>query len=343
MITGEIRPHIITGMNMPRSAAAVVLGMVLTTAGGCGRAASPPADGGGKRPVIAVIPKGTTHEYWKGVHAGALKAGEELGVEILWQGPVKEDDREEQIKVVDMIRDRAVSGILLAPLDDKALRGPVANAVRAGIPVVAFDSKLDSADHLSLVETDNYASGRLAGDHMARLLGGKGNVIMLRLHEGSASTTEREQGFLDSVREAPGIAVVSSNQYGGATVESGFKASENLLAAYRAAEGAVAGIFCPNESTTFGMLRALQNASLAGRIRFVGFDSSDKLLQALREGQLDAIVVQDPYNMGYLGVKTLVRAIRGERVEKHIDTGATLVTRDNMDQPELQRRLHPGR
>jgi len=323
---------------------AVVLGMAVLGATACGRGTTHGDDGAGrKRPVIAVIPKGTTHEFWKGVHAGALKAGEELGVEILWQGPVKEDDREEQIKVVDMIRDRAVSGILLAPLDDKALRGPVANAVRAGIPVVAFDSKLDSPDHLSLVETDNYASGRMAGDHLARLLGGKGRVMMLRLHEGSASTTERERGFLDGVGAVPGITVVSSNQYGGATVESGFKASENLLTAFRAAEGGVDGIFCPNESTTFGMLRALQNANLAGKIRFVGFDSSDKLLQALRDGQLDAIVVQDPYNMGYLGVKTLVRAIRGEKVERHVDTGATLVTKANMDLPELQRRLHPGR
>jgi ribose transport system substrate-binding protein len=343
MIAVEIRPHIITAMPRRVLLAAMAAVMVVAAGSGCGRHASPPTGGSGKRPVIAVIPKGTTHEYWKGVHAGALKAGEELGVDILWQGPVKEDDREEQIKVVDMIRDRAVSGILLAPLDDKALRGPVANAVRAGIPVVAFDSKLDSTDHLSLVETDNYASGRLAGDHLARLLGGKGKVMMLRLHEGSASTTEREQGFLEAVGTVPGITVVSSNQYGGATVESGFKASENLLAAFRASEGGVDGIFCPNESTTFGMLRALQNANLAGRIRFVGFDSSDKLLQAIRDGQLDAIVVQDPYNMGYLGVKTLVRAIRGEKVERHIDTGATLVTKDNMEGPELQRRLHPGR
>lgn len=342
MIPAEIRPHIITGMMKRWVLAAALLGVVAAAAGGCGRDTSQTASGSRRRPVIAVIPKGTTHEYWKGVHAGALKAGEELGVEILWQGPVKEDDREEQIKVVDMIRDRAVAGILLAPLDDKALRGPVANAVRAGIPVVAFDSKLDSADHLSLVETDNYASGKMAGEHMARLLGGKGNVIMLRLHEGSASTTERERGFMDAIQAVPGITVVSSNQYGGATVESGFKASENLLTAFRAADGGVAGIFCPNESTTFGMLRALQNANLAGKIRFVGFDSSDKLLRALRDGQLDAIVVQDPYNMGYLGVKTLVRAIRGEQVERYIDTGATLVTRDNMERPELQRRLRPG-
>jgi ribose transport system substrate-binding protein len=299
--------------------------------------------GGAKRPLIAVIPKGTSHEYWKGVHAGALRAGTELGVDILWQGPVKEDDREEQIKVVDTIRNRAVSGILLAPMDDKALRGPVTNAVRAGIPVVIFDSDLDSQDYVSLVETDNYQGGRLGGEHLARLLGGKGPVMMLRLHEGSASTTLREQGFLDAMRENPGITVVSSNQYAGATVEGAFRASENLLMALRAAEGGVAGIFCPNESTTFGMLRALQNANLAGKIRFVGFDSAEKQLQAMRDGQIDALVVQDPYNMGYVGVTTLMRAIRGEKVERKINTGATLVTRENMDLAELQRRLHPGR
>jgi ribose transport system substrate-binding protein len=298
---------------------------------------------GARRPVIAVVPKGTTHEFWKGVHAGALQAGQEIGVDILWQGPLKEDDRDEQIKVVDTVRSRGVAGILLAPLDDKALRAPVANAVRAGVPVALFDSALDSRDYVTLVETNNYDGGRTAGEHLARLLHGTGPVMMLRLHEGSASTTERERGFLDAIGAHPGITVVSSNQYAGATMEGAFKASENLLAAQRAAEGGVAGVFCPNESTTFGMLRALQNAKLAGRIRFVGFDSSEKQLQAMRDGQLDALVVQDPYNMGYLGVKALMRAIRGQAVDTRIDTGATLVTRENMDLPELQRRLHPGR
>jgi ribose transport system substrate-binding protein len=318
-----------------------VLAAALLTTAACARDRA--RDDGARRPVIAVVPKGTTHEFWKGVHAGARQAGAELGVDILWQGPLKEDDREEQIKVVDTVRGRGVAGILLAPLDDKALRAPVANAVRAGIPVALFDSDLDSSDYVTLVETNNYHGGRVAGDHLARLLDGQGPVMMLRVHEGSASTTQREQGFLDAVGAYPRLRVVSSNQYAGATMEGAFKASENLLAALRAAEGGVAGVFCPNESTTFGMLRALQSAKLAGRIRFVGFDSSEKQLQAMRDGQLDALVVQDPFNMGYLGVKTLMRAIRGEKVDKRIDTGATLVTRENMDLPELARRLHPGR
>jgi len=307
-------------------------------------ACRPSPDGAGKpaRLLVAVIPKGTTQEFWKGVRGGAVRAGRELDVDVLWQGPIREDDREEQIRLVDSARTRGVSGIVLAPLDDKALRRPVSDATRAGIPVLIFDSGLDSQDYISLVETDNYKGGRMAGEHLASLLGGKGPVIMLRLQEGSASTTQREQGFLDAIAAHPGITVVSSNQYAGASSEGGYRTSENLLAAFRASAGGVAGIFCPNESTTFGMLRALQNINLAGTIRLVGFDSSDKVLQGLRDGQVDAVVLQDPVAMGYLGVKTMVAHLRGQKVEKRVDTGATLVTRENMGQPELRERLHPG-
>jgi ribose transport system substrate-binding protein len=292
--------------------------------------------------TIAVVPKGTTHEFWKSVHAGAIKAGRELGVTILWQGPLKEDDREDQIRVVDTLVSRGIQGLLLAPLDDKALRQPVANAVRAGVPVVTFDSRLESDDPASLVATSNLDAGRLAGTHMGKILGGKGNVIVMRLHEGAASTTAREQGFLDAMATFPGIKVVSSNQYAGALAEGAYRTGENLLASTRAAEGAVQGIFCPNESTTFGMLRALQNAGLAGKIKYVGFDSSDKLVQAMRDGQIDALLLQDPFAMGYVGVKTLVQHMRGEKVATFIDTGATIVTRENMTQPDIKERLQPN-
>ena len=292
--------------------------------------------------TIAVVPKGTTHEFWKSVHAGAIKAGRELGVTILWQGPLKEDDREDQIRVVDTLVSRGIQGLLLAPLDDKALRQPVANAVRAGVPVVTFDSKLESDDPASLVATSNLDAGKLAGMHMGKILGGKGNVVVMRLHEGAASTTAREQGFLDAIATFPGITVVSSNQYAGALAEGAYRTGENLLASTRAAEGFVQGIFCPNESTTFGMLRALQNAGLAGKIKYVGFDSSDKLVQGVRDGQIDALLLQDPFAMGYVGVKTLVRHMRGETVPKFIDTGATVVTRENMNQPDIKERLQPN-
>ena len=316
--------------------------VLLACGAACGRQTPGKGAATGKRLMIGMIPKGTMHEFWKSVHAGAVKASRELDVDLLWQGPLREDDREEQIKVVDMIRARVVSGIALAPLDDKALRMPVADATRAGIPVLIFDSDLDSRDYVSFVATDNYRGGRIAGEHLAGLLDGQGGVMMLRLHEGAASTTAREQGFLDEVATHPGIKVVSANQYAGGSTEGAYRSSENLLTATRAAGGGVSGIFCPNESTTFGMLRALEDAGLAGKIRFVGFDSSDKLARALRDGEIDALVLQNPFNMGYLSVKTLVQHIRGGRVERRIDTGATLVTKANMDQPDIKERLQPN-
>jgi len=296
---------------------------------------------------IAVIPKGTTHVFWKSIHAGAVKAEQELqdlGVEVIWIGPLKEDDRESQIKVVENFITRGVSGIVLAPLDDTALYMPVRDAVNNGIPVVIIDSGLKSEDYVSFVATDNYIGGRKGGEHLAKILGGKGRVIMLRYQEGSASTMNREQGFLDVLKEKyPEIEVVSSNQYGGATTESARRASENLLAPLRKPDGTLAidGIFCPNESTAFGMLLALQDSGLAGKVKYVGFDSSERLVLGLEKGEIHGLVLQDPINMGYLGVKTMVRHLQGEKVDKRIDTGSLVATPENMNDPKMKNLLEP--
>ncbi len=291
------------------------------------------------RMTLAVIPKGTTHEFWKSVNAGARKAARELDVDIIWKGALKEDNREAQISVVEDFISRRVSGIVLAPLDDAALCAPVASAVRNGIPVVIFDSSLKSDQIVSFVATDNYVGGKLAGKHMADLLDGKGKVAMLRYQEGSASTMLREQGFLDTIKEYPGIEIVSANQYGGATTETAYQASENMLARLQTPQGrlTVQGIFCPNESTTFGMLRALQDRGLAGKVRYVGFDSSAKLVEALRAGHIDGLVLQNPLRIGYLSVAHL----RNQPVAKRIDTGATLATRANMNESPIKDLLEP--
>lgn len=311
--------------------------LVTTTAAvGCDKGARPSVT-----ITIAVIPKGTTHEFWKSIHAGAAKASAELGIEIIWKGPLKEDDLKAQIDEVQSFTAQGVSGIVLAPLNDKALTGAVKGAVAAKIPVVVFDSDLQGKDHVSFVATDNTIAGGLAGEHLAKLLGGKGKVILLRYQEGSASTENRERGFLEAIKKHPEIQLVSDNQYGGATTESAFKVSENLLSAHRAKDGEVNGIFCPNESSTFGMLRALQSAGLAGKIKFVGFDSSEKLVAGLKAGQIDGLVLQNPLNMGYLAVKTMVSHLRGEKIDKRIDTGAQLVTQDNMNDPEIKELLEP--
>jgi ribose transport system substrate-binding protein len=293
-------------------------------------------------PTIAVIPKGTTHEFWKSVHAGALKAEKELGVKVIWKGPLKEDDRDAQIKVIEHFLSTRVSGIVLAPLDHMALREPVASATKAGVPVVIIDSGLESKDYVSFVATDNYRGGQLAGEHMTKLLGGKGRLVMLRYQEGSASTMERENGFLSAFKDTPGFQIVSANQYGGATAETAYQASERLLLTLKTAEGMNAdGIFCPNESTTFGMLRALQNNGLAGKVAFVGFDGSKPLVDGVRKGEINALVLQNPTRMGYLGVKTIVQQLRGQPVEKRIDTGVALVTRETLDTPETRELLGP--
>ncbi len=290
---------------------------------------------------IAVIPKGTTHEFWKSVHAGAVKASRELGVDIVWKGPLKEDDLKGQIDVVDSFVAQGVSGITVAPLSDRGLTASVHNAVKAGIPVVVFDSDLQGEDHSSFVATDNLAAGRLAGEELARRMGGKGNVVVLRYQEGSASTAHREQGFLDAIKAHPDIHVVSDNQYGGATTESAFATSENLLAAQKVDSGAVQGVFTPNESTTFGMLLALRKANLVGKVHFVGFDASDKLVKGVREGAVDALVVQNPFNIGYLSVKTMTAKLRGQPIEKRIDTGAKVATKENLDAPEIAELIQP--
>ena len=317
--------------------------LLLLVGVGCRRGESTAGDAGnGTQSIkIAVIPKGTTHEFWKSVHAGAVKAARELGVEIIWKGPLKEDDLKSQIDLVQSFTAQGVSGIVLAPLNDKALVSSVRGAARGRVPVVVFDSALQGKEHTSFVATDNLAAGRLAGEHLAKLLGGKGRVALLRYQEGSASTHARETGFLEAIRKHAGIEIVSDNQYGGATTESAFAASENVLLAQNAAEGKVDGIFAPNESTTFGMLLALRKSGLAGKIKFVGFDASDKLVAGLRSGEISGLVLQDPFRMGYLSVKTMVRHLRGEKVDARIDTGSRFVHRGNMDQPDIKQLLEP--
>src|ERR1051325_11629541 len=303
-----------------------------------------PAPNTKKKLTIAVIPKGTTHEFWKSIHAGSIKAANELTaegtqVEVIWKGPLREDDREQQIQVVEGFAAQGVSGMVLAPLDNRALVRPVSDAQRAGVPTVIIDSGLESDDFVSFVATDNRKGGTLAADRMGQLLNGKGKVLVLRYAEGSASTTEREEGFISQLKQKfPDIQIVSSDQYAGATRDTAKRASENLLNRFG---DEVQGIFTPNESSTAGMLLALQDIGKAGKVSFVGFDVSQTFIDALNANQLHGIVVQNPFNMGYLGVRTMVDNLQGKPVSKQIDTGVMLVTKENMQSPEVQALLHP--
>ncbi|OPZ09950.1 MAG: D-ribose-binding periplasmic protein precursor [candidate division BRC1 bacterium ADurb.BinA292] len=291
---------------------------------------------------IVVIPKGTTHDFWQAVHAGAAKADRELDqVAITWQGPLREDDRNSQIQIVQSHVAKKTDAIVLAPLDARSLRNAVIQANRRGIPVVIIDSDIEreGVEIVSFVATDNERGGELAGRELGRLLGGKGHVIMLRYAVGSASTEAREAGFLKAIAEFPEIKVISENQYAGATSDEALQKSNSLLNALK--DQQIDGIFCPNESSTFGMLLALRNHGLAGKVRFIGFDASPKLLDALKAGQIDGLVVQNPFLMGYEGVMAAARALAGDEVADRIDTGVALVTRENFELPEIQEVIAP--
>jgi len=293
--------------------------------------------------TVAVIPQGSTHEFWKSIHAGAMKAaGDEAAqgvkVNVVWKGPMREDDREQQVQVVEGFLTQQVNGIVLAPFDKNALVRPVEEAKRAGIPTVVIDSALESNDPISFVASNNHHGGELAAEEMARLLNGKGKVLVLRYQEGVFSTEQREKGFVDKIKTFPAIQVISSNQYAGATRDTAKSAAENLLNRFG---NDIDGMFTPNESSTAGALLALEDSGKAGKIRFIGFDSSDIFVQAMRAGKLQGIVVQNPFRMGELGVKTLIDHLRSKPIQKRVDTGVTLITPANLDSPESQVLLHP--
>ncbi len=310
----------------------LVAALVICGCGGSGAGRRGSRADAGRQLRIAVIPKGTTHEFWKSIHAGAIQASRELT-------ELREDDREQQIQVVEGFLSQGVQGIVLAPLDSRALVRPVEEARRAGVSTVVIDSRLESDSIVSFVATDNHKGGQLAAGRLGELLGGKGKVLLLRYAEGSASTTERERGFLEELHARyPGVALVSADQYAGPTRETAKRASENLLNRY---SGEVQGIFTPNESSTVGMLLALQDIGLAGKVRFIGFDAAATLIDAVRTRQLDGVVVQNPMRMGYLGVKTMADHLLGKPVEPLVDTGVMLVTAANLDSTATQAFVNP--
>jgi ribose transport system substrate-binding protein len=284
---------------------------------------------------IAVIPKTTAHIFWNSVKAGAEKAAQEIGgIEIIWKAPTKESDRAAQIQLVQQLVADKVDAVVLAPLDSKALVIPVQEATQAGVKVVIIDSALDAPvgkDYASYVATNNTLGGQLGGEALINSLDGKGDIVMMRYMVGSAATMERETGFQNAISKAPDIKVISDSQYSGTTSSEAQSKALNMIDTLKLA----AGIFTPNESSTDGMLQALRKEGLIKKVKFVGFDSSPPLIQALRDGEIDALVAQNPTKMGYIGVKNAVAAIRNESFEANVDTGVVVITKDNIDSDEI--------
>jgi ribose transport system substrate-binding protein len=289
---------------------------------------------------IAVIPKATSLQYWKAVHAGAEQAARELGnVQIIWKGPAQENNTAGQIEVVRNMITQRVDGICLAPNHSESLVAAVQEANDESIPVVIFDSGVgEGAEIVSYVATDNREGGRLAARRLAETIDGQGEVILLRYRAGSESTGEREIGFLEEIAKYENIRVISSDQYGEATTKSAMDKATQLLLRY---QQELDGIFAVCEPNCHGVLQALEQAGLAGKVHFVAFDPSDMLIQAMKSGHLHGIVLQDPRQIGYLAVKTLVAHLQGETVDARISTGEYVATPENMESARIQELLHP--
>jgi len=318
----------------------VVLSLLLLCS--CGQNSnSPQSDNGEKKYRIAVIPKGTTHEFWKSVHAGAQKAADEAGnVSIVWKGPLLENDRDGQISVVEDFIISQVDGIILAPLDSQALIDSVLHASEEEIPVVIFDSALgDEEPIVTYVATDNYQGGQLAAERLAEAMGDEGDVILLRYNPGSESTEQREQGFLEKLKaDFPNINILSSDQYAGTTPESSLEKATEVLDKYR---DQVDGVFAVCEPNATGTLGALRELNLAGKVKFVAFDPNGDLIDGLKKEHVHGIVLQDPVTMGYESVKKMLAHLNGEEVEDRIKTGEYVATPGNMDEPRMQELLFP--
>lgn len=319
-----------------------ILALIAAIAG-CGNGAANKTRGvdpGARKFQIAVIVKESTHDFWKSVHAGADQAAQELGNVVLrWKAPSRGDDRQEQINIVQNFITQKVDGVCLAPIDSRALVSVVKEAKSDNIPTVIFDSGLDDeADIVSYVATDNKNGGRLAARELGKRLAGKGNVILLRYNPGSESTEQREKGFLETIaQEFPEIKIIA-DEYGGVTENSALDKSQQLLLKFGTE---VNGVFAVNESAATGMLRALEEAGLAGKTVYIGFDSSPRMVQALKDGKLQGMVLQDPVHMGYESVKTMTDYLSGNAVEKRISTGETVATQENMDEPRIHALLFP--
>ncbi|MBS1826391.1 MAG: substrate-binding domain-containing protein [Acidobacteria bacterium] len=289
-----------------------------------------------KKTIVGVVPKGANHIFWQTVHAGAIKAAQEYGFEVEWNAPTLEIDSSRQIEIVDSMVNRKLAGIVLAPVDKKALVGVVERAAKAGVPVSIFDSGIDTRQRIAYVATNNEEGGRMAARRLGEVIKGKGKVVVIGFMPGSASTMEREHGFQDEMRtKFPDVNVVGL-QFGMADRAKALAVTENVLTAHPD----LAGLFADNESSSAGAVQALKSRNAKG-VKMVAFDASDQLIADMKAGWIDSIVVQNPFKMGYESAKAIGMHLKGEKPPETVDSGATLVKPEDLEKPEMKELLFP--
>jgi len=292
------------------------------------------ATDGPKKLTIAVIPKATTHSYWKAAEAGARRAATELGVNLEWQGPLDDSKVADQIGILNNLAASNVDGIVLSPCDDKALAPHVRTIAKRNIPVAIFDSPLDGkqgVDFISFVATNNKEAGAAGAEELIKLVGDGashgGKILVIRFTEGSASTRLREEGFIDAIKENGKLQIISE-QFTDGSMAGAQRVAETLLnSSVKDNKLELDGIFASNQPTaegTYNAMKSLRDKGVEIKTKFVGFDDSELLAQGLKSGVIDALVVQDPDKMGYLGVKAVVDFLNKKPIEPVVDTGVTV-------------------
>ena len=308
----------------------IVLAAALLAAllGGCQRQ---------KKRLIAVVPKANAHLFWVSVQAGAMAAGKEFNVDIEWNGPATETDYTRQIQILDSYISRQVDGICVAASERKALSGVLDRAAAAGIPVIVFDSGVDAGNYVSFVATDNVEAGRMGARAMAKILNGRGKVANLMHMPGSFSTMDREKGFEEVIgKEFPGIHIVA-RQYGMSDRGKSMAAAENMLTAHPGLDG----IFCSTEPSSTGAALAIKGRELVGKVKLVGFDASDMMVEDLKNGTMQAMVVQDPFGLAREAMRLMVEKLDGRPVPKRVDLNARVVWKEDLEKPDVMRLLRP--
>jgi ribose transport system substrate-binding protein len=311
---------------MNRHVAAVLLACALLS--GCNQS---------KKKVIGVVPKGTAHIFWQSVQAGAIAAGRDLDVDVLWNGPSQETEYSRQVQIVDSMVARGVDGLAVAATDSTALSKSIDRAAKAGILATIFDSGVDTENYLTFVATKNYEGGQLAARKLAELIHDKGKVAVVMNAPGSNSTLDREKGFEDAMaKEFPNIQVVA-RQFGMSDRAKARDAAENMLGAHPDLNG----MFASCEPSSVGAALAIKARGLTDKVSLVAFDSTDGMIEDLKNGAIDAMVVQDPFKMGYLAVKTQVDHLHGVAQPKRTDLSPRVITKPDLDKPDVKELLFP--
>jgi ribose transport system substrate-binding protein len=289
------------------------------------------------RKRIGVVPKAVSHLFFVAVHAGVKRAGEEAGVEILWNGPNDETDHTRQIQIVESMIAQRVDALAISATDERALSATVERAIHSGIPVSIFDSGVNVENYVTFVATDNYGAGCTAARELARLCGGKGEIGIVMHKPGGTSTMLREQGFEETVgRELPGMKI-AARQYGMADRAKARGAAENILTAHPD----IAGLFASSEASSLGAMQAISTRGLSGKVRLITFDTSESHVEALQNGTIDIMLVQDSYRIGYEAVKSLTEKLQGRTPQHRLDLPARVITKADLGKPEVQALVRP--